>query len=83
MTIFSQNNEVWTILNPIEKLIKEKIELVGTPLKDWKVSINYGIKTGLNEAFIIDEDTKNRLIEEDPKSAEIIRLIKFKPLTVI
>ena len=75
MTIFSQNNEAWTILNPIEKLIKEKIELVGTPLKDWKVSINYGIKTGLNEAFIIDEDTKNKLVEEDPKSAEIIRPI--------
>jgi len=29
--------------------------------------------TGLNEAFVIDEETKARLIAEDPKSAEIIK----------
>ena len=34
---------------------------------------NYGIKTGCNEAFIIDEAKKNELIAADPKSAEIIR----------
>ena len=33
----------------------------------------YGIKTGFNEAFVIDEATKKRLIEEDPKSTEIIK----------
>ena len=45
------------------------------PLSDWNLTINFGIKTGYNDAFIIDENTKNRLIEEDPKSAEIIRPI--------
>jgi len=35
--------------------------------------IYYGIKTGLNEAFVIDEATKKRLIREDPKSKEIIK----------
>jgi adenine-specific DNA-methyltransferase len=35
--------------------------------------IFYGIKTGLNEAFVIDEATKKRLIKEDPKSKEIIK----------
>ncbi|MDR1358276.1 MAG: hypothetical protein LBJ48_02815 [Coriobacteriales bacterium] len=45
------------------------------PLKDWDIQINYGIKTGCNEAFIIDGTTKDRLIAEDPKSAEIIRPI--------
>ena len=45
------------------------------PLKDWDISINYGIKTGCNEAFIIDGTTKDRLIAEDSKSAEIIRPI--------
>jgi hypothetical protein len=35
--------------------------------------INYGIKTGCNEAFIIDGATRARLIAADPKSAEIIR----------
>lgn len=32
-----------------------------------------GILTGFNEAFIIDEETKNKLVNEDPKSAELIK----------
>jgi hypothetical protein len=52
------------ILSPIEQQIKAKIEKIGTPLKDWDISINYGIKTGYNEAFIIDGTTRNKLIEK-------------------
>jgi hypothetical protein len=54
----------WVILSPIEQQIKAKIEKVGTPLKEWDISINYGIKTGYNEAFIIDGKTRNKLIEK-------------------
>ena len=68
-------SDSWVILNPIEQLIKQKIEAIGTPLKDWDIRINYGIKTGCNEAFIINETQKAELIAEDPKSAEIIRPI--------
>ena len=63
------------VLSPIERQIKEKIERIGTPLKDWDIRINYGIKTGFNDAFIIDGAKRKELIEEDPKSAEIIRPI--------
>ncbi|WP_165786850.1 Eco57I restriction-modification methylase domain-containing protein [Aliarcobacter cryaerophilus] len=59
--------------NPKELAIKQKIEQIGTPLKEWDININSGIKTGFNEAFIIDEATKNELIKKDPKSAEIIK----------
>jgi type II restriction/modification system DNA methylase subunit YeeA len=69
------NADSWVILSDIEKRIKEKIEQVGTPLKDWDIQINYGIKTGLNEAFIIDGKKRKELIEEDSKSEEIIRPI--------
>ena len=65
----------WTILSPIELSIKTKIESVGTPLRDWGLSINRGILTGFNEAFIISTKKKDELIAEDPKSAEIIRPI--------
>ncbi|WP_294311672.1 Eco57I restriction-modification methylase domain-containing protein, partial [uncultured Chryseobacterium sp.] len=65
--------ESWVVLSPIEKQIKEKIEHLGTPLKDWDIRINYGIKTGFNEAFIIDGSKRKELIDEDPKSEEIIR----------
>jgi hypothetical protein len=51
----------------------EKTATIGKPLTEWGVSIFFGIKTGLNEAFIIDTATKNRLCCEDPKSAEIIK----------
>jgi hypothetical protein len=55
--------------------LKQKIELAGKPLKDFKIVINFGFKTGYNEAFIINEQTKNQLISENPKSAEIIKQI--------
>jgi len=65
----------WVVLSPIEMQIKRKIEEKGTPLKDWDIRINYGIKTGFNEAFIIDGAKRKELIEQDPKSDEIIRPI--------
>jgi len=67
--------ESWVVLSEIEQLIKEKIERVGTPLKDWDIQINYGIKTGFNEAFIIDGTKRQELIAQDPKSDELIRPI--------
>ncbi|MGK6352233.1 type IIG restriction enzyme/methyltransferase [Parapedobacter sp. DT-150] len=69
------NSDSWVIFSSIEKSIKEKIERIGTPLKDWNIQINYGIKTGYNEAFIIDGAKRKELIEQDPKSDEIIRPI--------
>ena len=44
------------------------------PLGEYvKGKIFYGIKTGLNEAFVIDSETRKRLIKEDSKSAELIK----------
>lgn len=71
----------WVILSPIELSIKRKIEAVGTPLKDWDIQINYGIKTGCNEAFIITEEKRNEILancqteDERSRTAEIIRPI--------
>ncbi len=38
-----------------------------------KGKIYRGILTGLNEAFVIDDETRQRLIKEDAKSAELIK----------
>jgi hypothetical protein len=65
----------WVILTPLEASIKSKIESIGTPLKDWDLEINYGIKTGFNEAFIIDADKRNELLINCPEADEIIRPI--------
>ena len=55
--------------------LKAKIENIGTPLKDWDLKINYGIKTGYNDAFIINQTKRDELLAADPKSAEIIKPI--------
>ncbi len=66
-------DDLWMISSPLEKSIKDKIEKIGTPLKEWGIEIYRGIVTGYNEAFIIDKDRKNELIKKDPKSSEIIK----------
>ncbi len=71
----------WTLADNNILNLKEKIEKVGTPLKDWDVKIYYGIKTGYNEAFIIDTETRNRILdnckteEERKRTEEIIKPI--------
>ncbi|GAA6801406.1 class I SAM-dependent DNA methyltransferase [Helicobacter pylori] len=59
--------------------LRDKIESVGTPLKDWDIQINYGIKTGANEAFIIPTEKREEILnacktQEERKRTE--RLIK-------
>jgi len=72
---FPANGQNWVILSDIEKRIRDKIEKIGKPLKDWDINIYRGILTGCNEAFIIDKQKRDELIKKDKKSAEIIRPI--------
>ncbi|MBD3591854.1 N-6 DNA methylase [Bacteroides sp. GM023] len=71
----------WVILSPIEQSIKQKIEAVGTPLKDWDINIYRGVLTGYNEAFIISTEKRNEILvncqseEERIRTAELIRPI--------
>ncbi|WQY63949.1 class I SAM-dependent DNA methyltransferase [Helicobacter pylori] len=43
--------------------LRDKIESIGTPLKDWGIQINYGIKTGANEAFIIPTEKRDAILK--------------------
>ena len=63
----------WSILSGAEWRVLGKMREAGVPLKDWDVRINYGIKTGYNAAFIIDDATRDSLIAEDSRSDEIIK----------
>ena len=75
------SSDSWVILSPIEQSIKRKIESIGTPLKDWDIQINYGIKTGFNDAFIISTEKRNEILnncsseDERKKTDELIRPI--------
>lgn len=76
-----RGSDSWVILSAIEQSIKRKIEAVGTPLKDWDIQINYGIKTGCNDAFIISTEKRDEILsncqseDERKRTAELIRPI--------
>ena len=81
-TICNFSNEgSWVILSPIEQSIKQKIESVGTPLKDWDIKIYRGVLTGYNDAFIISTEKRDEILancqteDERLRTAELIRPI--------
>ena len=68
------DEEGWSLADEKTQALLEKIKGAGVPLGTYvDGKIYYGIKTGLNEAFVIDEATRGRLIAEDPRSAEVIK----------
>ncbi len=75
MPITDLSENAYTLQKPEILALKKKIEQIGTPLKDWDISIYRGVLTGFNEAFIIDNDTKEALCKADPNSANIIKPI--------
>lgn len=63
----------WELENPALRALRDKIRTGKKTLKDVYGSPLYGIKTGLNAAFVIDSATKERLCTEDPGSAELLK----------
>ena len=54
--------------------LMDKLRRVGVPLKEFAGVVPlYGIKSGFNEAFLIDTPTKEKLIAADPGSAPLFR----------
>jgi type II restriction/modification system DNA methylase subunit YeeA len=70
-TNLSENS--WSFESQDVLKIKAKIEAQGIPLKDWDISISRGVVTGFNEAFIINGEKRQELINQDSKSADIIK----------
>ncbi|GAA7888281.1 class I SAM-dependent DNA methyltransferase [Helicobacter pylori] len=61
-----------TLLN-----LRDKMESVGTPLKDWDIQIYRGILTGANEAFIITTEKREEILnacktQEERKRTEAL-----------
>ncbi len=70
----SLSRQGWVLEPPDVAALMTKIRRTGVPLKEYAgVSPLYGIKTGLNEAFVIDDATRDRLIAADARSGEIIK----------
>jgi len=74
ITFSDLQEDGWTLKDRKILDLLAKIRSKGIPLSEYvNGKIFYGIKTGLNEAFVIDQSTRDRLVAEDPKSAEIIK----------
>ena len=74
---FSQSrltDSEWRIEDEQVNLLFERLMNEGTPLGAFvKGQIYMGVKTGLNSAFVIDQAKRDQLVEDDPRSAELIK----------
>ncbi|MBK9248117.1 MAG: class I SAM-dependent DNA methyltransferase [Ignavibacteria bacterium] len=76
------NPDGWIIGNDAESVLKLKIENEAKILRDWDVTIYRGVTTGLNDAFVINEETKDTLLTNNPNSANIIKpVLRGRDLT--
>jgi adenine-specific DNA-methyltransferase len=62
----------WVILPKERYAIKKAVEEQGVPLEKWDLHINYGIKTGFNDAFYLTQEQRDELIAREPQAKEII-----------
>ena len=63
----------WELEGDALRALRAKITTGKPTLKEVYGSPLYGIKTGLNEAFVIDTPTKEKLCRVDPRSAELLK----------
>ncbi len=70
----SLQDDGWQLSGVAVQNLMTKLRATGQPLGEYvDGKIFRGVLTGLNEAFVIDDVTRDRLIAEDPRSAEIIK----------
>ncbi|GAB3639714.1 class I SAM-dependent DNA methyltransferase [Spirosoma arcticum] len=74
VTTANLQDEGWQLTNEAVQQLMAKLRAAGKPLGEYvNGKIYRGVLTGLNEAFVIDAATKNKLIAEDPRSTEVIK----------
>ncbi len=71
------STESFIFANPTLLDLRDKMENVGTPLKDWDIQIYRGILTGANEAFIITTEKREEILnacktQEERKRTEAL-----------
>ena len=71
--ISNLSKEIWTFQDSVKLAIRSKIISQGISLKQWDIRTVIGIRTGLNEAFVIDSEKYQELISKDPNSKKIIK----------
>ncbi|RLA83232.1 MAG: hypothetical protein DRG78_04995 [Epsilonproteobacteria bacterium] len=68
------SNEIWKFTNPIVYSILNKFKNTDININDYtNGGVYYGIKTGFNQAYIINNDTYINIIKEDINSKSLLK----------
>lgn len=68
------SKSAWVLEPPPVLALMEKLRRGGVPLKDYAgAEPMYGVKTGFNEAFVVDQAKRDRLVADDARSAELLK----------
>lgn len=68
------SEDIWRFTNPIISSILHKFKDTDINLSDYtNCGVYYGIKTGLNQAFIINRDTYKTIIKKDNTSKQLLK----------
>jgi len=74
MKVSALSRQGWNLERPEVLALMDKLRAAGMPLGKYvRGNFYYGIKTGLNRAFVIDKATRERLMAEDPNSEKLIK----------
>jgi len=73
VSLSSLDDRTWSIDSEEINTLKAKFEVTGDYLKDLPYEIDYGVKTGFNPAFIIDDEIRDTLLRKHKASAEVIK----------
>ncbi len=65
----------WVISSKEDMIIKSEFERFGMPLKEWNIHIYIGILNGFNDAYIINSEKRDQLINKNPNASKIIKPI--------
>lgn len=68
------DNGIWTLVSKEEGATLNRVWEGSVPMHAFiDEEVYYGVKTGRNEAFVVDEETRDRLIREDESSHELLK----------
>ena len=71
---FNLDDNGWSLSNERAQMLISKLRGAGVTLKEYvKGSVYYGIKTGLNAAFVIDQTTREKLVNQNAESEKLIK----------
>lgn len=68
------DNKGWSLGYEGAQSLQARVQALGVPLKEYvKGKVYRGVLTGLNEAFVVNQETRDQFIADDPKSAEVLK----------